>query len=176
MEKQTTIKDKIQLCGKGLHTGHNVRVTLLPATTDCGVVFRRVDIEGTPEIPALVTYVGDTSRGTTLHKNGVRIATIEHLLSALTGLNVDNVIVELDGDEVPILDGSPRFWVEEIKKVGIIEQEAERKYYTLKETICYRDTDNNIEIIGVPADDFKVQTFINYNTKYSDFSKRNHYI
>ena len=98
MEKQTTIKDKIQLCGKGLHTGQNVRVTLLPAAANCGVIFRRVDIEGSPEIPALVTYVGDTSRGTTLHKNGVRIATIEHLLSALTGLNVDNVVIELDGD------------------------------------------------------------------------------
>lgn len=165
MEKQTTIKDKIQLSGKGLHTGQNVNVTLQPAPANSGVVFRRTDIDGTPEIPALVTYVGDTSRGTTLSKNGVRIATIEHLLSALTGLNVDNVIIELDGEEIPILDGSPRLWVEGIKKVGTIEQDAERKYFTLKETICYRDKENNIEIIGVPADDFKVQTFINYNTK-----------
>ena len=165
MEKQTTIKNKIQLSGKGLHTGQNVNVTLLSAPANSGVIFRRTDIESKPEIPALVTYVGDTSRGTTLCKNGVRIVTIEHLLSALSGLKIDNVLIELDGEEIPILDGSPRFWVEEIKKVGTVEQDEERKYFTLKETICYRDTDKNVEIIGIPADDFKVQTFINYNTK-----------
>jgi UDP-3-O-acyl-N-acetylglucosamine deacetylase len=108
MEKQTTIKNNIKISGRGLHTGQVVNVQLLPSAADTGVVFRRTDIEGVPEIPALVSYVGDTSRGTTLCKNGVRIATIEHLLSALVGLNVDNLIVELDGEEIPILDGSPR--------------------------------------------------------------------
>ncbi|MBR4300714.1 MAG: bifunctional UDP-3-O-[Bacteroidales bacterium] len=165
MEKQTTIKNNIKISGRGLHTGQVVNVQLLPSAADTGVVFRRTDIEGVPEIPALVSYVGDTSRGTTLCKNGVRIATIEHLLSALVGLNVDNLIVELDGEEIPILDGSPRYWVEEIKKVGIAELDKERKYITLKENITYTDAQNGIEIIGIPADDFKVTTYINYKTK-----------
>ena len=165
MEKQTTIKNNISISGKGLHTGQIVNVKLLPSTADTGIVFRRTDVEGTPEIPALVSYVGDTSRGTTLCKNGLRIATIEHLLSALVGMNVDNLVVELDGEEIPILDGSPRYWIEEIKKVGVLELDKERKYVTLKESITYTDAQNGVEITGVPADDFQVTTYINYKTK-----------
>ena len=165
MEKQTTIKNKIQLSGKGLHTGQLVEVNLLPSEADSGVVFKRVDVEGCPTIPASVLCVSDTSRGTTLSKNGVKVATIEHLLSALVGLNVDNVLVELNGEEIPILDGSPRFWVEEIKKAGTVELEKERKYFYLKESVSYVDEKNGIEIVGVPADDFKVTTLIDYKTK-----------
>lgn len=166
MEKQTTLNGEIKLSGKGLHTGAFVNVTLKPAAADYGIAFKRIDLEGTPVIPALVSYVKDTSRGTTLSgKSGARVATIEHLLSALYGLKVDNVLVELDGEEIPILDGSPLFWVNEIKKVGIAEQDKERKYVSLKSQVVYTDNASGIEIVGIPADDFKVTAFIDYKTK-----------
>ncbi len=165
MEKQTTLKKEIKLSGKGLHTGQNVTVVLKPTTFNQGVVFRRIDLESPKEIPALISFVSDTSRGTTLSKDGIRVATVEHLLSALSGLKVDNVLVEIDGEEVPILDGSSRYWVDEILKVGIEELNCERKYFSIKEKITYTNKEEGVEIVCIPADTFKVLTHIDYKTK-----------
>lgn len=165
MEKQHTIKNPVQISGRGLHTGCNVNVTLNPSAEGTGVVFKRIDIENSSLIKADVSLVSDTSRGTTLECEGVKVCTIEHLLSAFQGLRVDNVLVELDGPEVPILDGSARPWVEAIQLAGVIEQEAERKYYKITENIIYKDEANEIEIIAMPADDFKVSVIVDYKTK-----------
>lgn len=164
MEYQTTLKKEIQITGKGLHTGKVVSVTIKPTTLCNGVIFKRIDKNPAVEIPANVDYVSDTSRGTTLTVDNVRIATIEHLLSALRGMKVDNVIVETDGEEIPILDGSSKIWVEEITKAGITELPNERKYEKITENISYTSPDEGIEMIAIPANDFKVTTIIDYKT------------
>lgn len=165
MEQQTTIKSTITLSGCGLHTGAQVSVTLRPACANQGIIFRRIDLDPMVDIPARAEYVSDTSRGTTLSIDNVRVATIEHLMSALHGMSVDNVIAEVTGEEIPILDGSARFWVDSIKNVGLDLLPAERRYYSISETINYVDPkDSNIEYTALPADDFKVTTLIDFKS------------
>ena len=165
MEKQTTIKNPVQISGRGLHTGHSVNVTLNPSAEGTGINFKRIDKEDATLIKADVSLVSDTSRGTTLEVEGVKVYTVEHLLSALQGLKVDNVLVELDAPEIPILDGSARPWVEAIQLAGIVEQKSERKYYKISENIIYKDEANEIEMIAMPADDFRVTVIVDYKTK-----------
>ncbi len=163
--KQQTLKGSISFSGKGLHTGANVEMSVHPAGVDCGIVFRRVDIEGEPIIPALCDYVVDTSRGTTIEKGGHRVATIEHILSALWTIGVDNAIIDINAGETPIMDGSSREYAEAIEAVGIEEQDAERKYYQVTEKMVYTIPEKGVAIILYPDDEFSVSVHVDYNSK-----------
>ena len=164
MDYQTTIKKEIRKTGKGLHTGKTVTATIKPSETCCGILFKRIDLDEQVTIPASVDYVCDTSRSTTLGKGDIRIATVEHLLSALKGMRVDNAIIEVDGGEIPILDGSSKIWVDEIKNAGIAELQEERSYTAITENIGYNSAEDGVEMIVVPSDDFKVTVVIDYKT------------
>ena len=165
MEKQITIKNKITLKGKGLHTGQNVEVNILPAQADSGIVFKRVDLETPVIIKAEAEAVSETSRGTTIETKGVKVATIEHLMAALYSSNIDNALIEISGEEVPILDGSAKYWLEAIEKSGVEELDAERKYYYLKEVVTYSDEQNDIELIAMPYDGFRIDLNIDFSPR-----------
>lgn len=165
MKLQKTIKKSITVSGLGLHTGSVVNLTFQPASENHGVVFKRTDIESQPTIEADVSYVVDTSRGTTIEKNGVRVHTIEHVMSALVGLEIDNVIVEIDGPETPIMDGSAKYFVEALLDAEPIEQSAEKDYFVVDSVISYTDPDSKIEIIAIPAREYKVSVMIDFETK-----------
>ncbi len=164
-QKQTTLKQPITLEGTGLHTGAICKVTVRTAPENYGYKFVLIDIEGQPEIPALADFVTNTERGTTLQKGDHKMMTMEHLLSALYGMQVDNARIEVSGPEVPILDGSALPWVNEIKKAGIEEQKADREYYVVNEEISYSIPEKGIEIKIAPADNFAVDVMIDYNSK-----------
>lgn len=161
---QKTIKKAVTVKGPGLHTGREVNLTFRPAPVNHGFVFKRSDLDGAPEIPADVKYVTDTSRGTTLEHNGASVQTIEHVLSALVGLEIDNAFVEMDGPESPIMDGSARFFVEALLEAGIEEQNAEKDYFEIESVLSYADPENKIEIIAVPSKDFKVSVMIDFES------------
>ncbi|MDV6167259.1 bifunctional UDP-3-O-[3-hydroxymyristoyl] N-acetylglucosamine deacetylase/3-hydroxyacyl-ACP dehydratase [Flavobacterium sp. DG1-102-2] len=165
MVKQTTIKGDISLKGVGLHTGKEVTMTFKPAPANNGYTFVRVDLEGQPVVEADANYVVNTQRGTNLEKKGVKIQTSEHVLAAFVGCDVDNVIIELDASEPPIMDGSSKFFVEAIEKVGVTELEAERKVYVVKEVISYTDEATGSEIIVMPSDDYQVTAMVDFGTK-----------
>lgn len=165
MEKQTTIKNKITLKGKGLHTGQNVEVNILPAQANSGIVFKRIDLENPVLIKADAEAVTETSRGTTIESKGAKVATIEHLMAALYALSIDNALIEISGEEVPILDGSSKYWLEAIEKSGIEELEKERKYFCLKEIVSYVDQENDIELIAMPYDGFRVDLNIDFSPR-----------
>ncbi len=164
IEKQKTIKNTITISGVGLHTGKNVNMTFKPAPENHGYKFKRIDLPDTPTIKADVDYVIDTSRGTTLEQNNVRITTVEHALAAVAGLGIDNILIELDGTEVPIMDGSSKVFVEALLKAGIKEQEEEKVYYEIKDNIHFEDKENKIDMFVLPYDDFKVTVMIDYNS------------
>ena len=124
---QKTLKEDISLSGVGLHTGKKVNLTIKPAKENTGFVFVRTDLEGNPQVEADVNYVTTTERGTTLEKLGVKIHTCEHLLAALVGMDIDNAILEMDAAEPPIMDGSSKFFIEAIEKVGVVEQKVARE-------------------------------------------------
>lgn len=164
-DKQKTLAKEFTLKGKGLHTGLEVTLTARPAPANHGIKFVRVDLEESPVVDAAIENVVDTSRGTTLEKNGVRIATIEHMLAAFMANSIDNVLIEIDAPEAPILDGSSKFYVEEILKSGIKELAVDRQYYVIKEPIEYVDPAKNIEIIAYPDENFNITVQIDYNSK-----------
>ena len=181
-EKQTTIAEEVSISGIGLHTGSEVSLKFIPAPANTGYVFRRVDMEGKPEFEALADYVVDTARGTTLEYKGARVTTIEHVLAALVGLNVDNVVVEMDQEEAPILDGSSFYYVHILQKVGLKTLEEERVYFEFKEPISYIDEKRNTEMTIIPDSSRRISTMIDYNTSvlgtqnaelndYADFAK-----
>jgi UDP-3-O-[3-hydroxymyristoyl] N-acetylglucosamine deacetylase / 3-hydroxyacyl-[acyl-carrier-protein] dehydratase len=163
--KQHTIKDKVVLSGVGLHTGVNVTINFLPAEPNHGIKFQRVDLEGQPIVEADVDYVVDTSRGTTIQKGEARVATVEHVLAALVGLEIDNVLVQLDGEETPIMDGSSMPFIEAIEQVGMEEQNALRNFFEVKESIFYQEDERNVEIAALPLDDYRVTVMIDYNSE-----------
>lgn len=165
MVKQTTIKSEISLKGVGLHTGKEVTMTFKPAPANNGYTFVRVDLEGQPVVEADANYVINTQRGTNLEKKGVKIQTSEHVLAAFVGCDVDNVIIELDASEPPIMDGSSKFFVEAIEKVGVEELDTERKVYVVKEVISYVDETTGSEIIVMPSDDYQVTAMVDFGTK-----------
>ena len=167
-EKQRTLKDSITFKGKGLHTGVDVTMTLKPAPDSHGYMFKRVDLPEQPLVNALAEFVVDTSRGTTIEENGVRVSTIEHVLAALAGMKLDNVLIEIDGPETPILDGSSKQYVEAIEKVGAVDQETDRKYFMLKEKIEYYDEENNIHIIAYPDKIQSLNVLIDYDSNVLD--------
>ncbi|RRQ48522.1 bifunctional UDP-3-O-[3-hydroxymyristoyl] N-acetylglucosamine deacetylase/3-hydroxyacyl-ACP dehydratase [Maribacter algicola] len=164
-EKQRTIGEEVSLTGVGLHTGENVTIKFVPAPEDHGYKFKRVDLEGEPIIEADANYVVNTQRGTNLEKNGVKIHTSEHVLAALVGLEIDNVLIELDSPEPPIMDGSAKFFVAALEKAGIVEQEALREEYVVKEVLTYKDESSGSEITVIPADEYQVTTMVDFGTK-----------
>lgn len=163
--KQKTLKEAVSISGAGLHTGKEVLITLNPAPENHGFKFRRVDLPDQPIIDADADLVVDTSRGTSIEYKGTKVSTIEHVLAALTGTDLDNVLIDLDCAETPILDGSSRFYVEAIEKAGIQEQEADREYFVVDEVIRYYDEKKDSEILLIPNDTFKVSVMIDYKTK-----------
>lgn len=165
MVKQKTIKNEISLTGVGLHTGKEVTMTFKPAPINNGFTFVRIDLQGQPVIEADANYVVNTQRGTNLEKLGVKIQTPEHVLAALVGCDLDNVIIELNASELPIMDGSSKYFVEAIEKAGVEEQEAKRNVYVVKEVISFTDETTGSEILVMPSDDYQVTTMVDFGTK-----------
>ena len=163
--KQTTIKKSISLQGVGIHTGNKVTLTFNPAVENTGYMFKRIDLPGKPEIEALSKYVIDTQRGTTLEKDGVKLKTVEHVLAALVGLEIDNVLIHIDSEEPPIMDGSSKFFVEALEKSGIRELSQNRSEYIVKNVLTYKDDETGSEITVIPSDNYEVTTMVDYETK-----------
>lgn len=165
MAKQRTIKREVSLEGVGLHTGNQVKLSFKPAPIDNGYTFVRTDIEGNPVIEADANFVVNTQRGTNLEKNGVSIQTSEHVLAACVGLEIDNVIIEINASEPPIMDGSSKFFVEALEKAGIEEQDAQREEYVVEEVIRYVDEESGSEILVMPAEEYQVTAMVDFGTK-----------
>lgn len=165
VDKQKTISTPVTVKGVGLHTGKEVTLTFQPAPENTGFVFKRIDLDGQPLIPADVDNVVDTSRGTTIAKNGAQVATVEHCLAALMGMQIDNCIIDIDGPETPILDGSSRFYVEALKNAGLIEQEAEKEWFEITENIHFLHEEKDAEMIAIPASNYRISCMIDYNSK-----------
>ncbi|WP_034925518.1 bifunctional UDP-3-O-[3-hydroxymyristoyl] N-acetylglucosamine deacetylase/3-hydroxyacyl-ACP dehydratase [Gillisia sp. CAL575] len=165
LSKQQTIKNEISLKGVGLHTGKEVTITFKPAAENTGYVFKRMDLENQPTIEADVTYVVNTQRGTNLEKDGVTIQTSEHVLAACVGLEIDNLIIELNASEPPIMDGSSKFFVEALEKAGIVTQDAEREEFIVSEVICFKDEETGSELIIMPSETYQVTTMVDFGTK-----------
>jgi UDP-3-O-[3-hydroxymyristoyl] N-acetylglucosamine deacetylase/3-hydroxyacyl-[acyl-carrier-protein] dehydratase len=163
IEKQKTIKAPVTLKGTGLHTGVNVNFTLMPAPVNHGYKFKRIDLEGQPIIDALADNVAFTQRGTVLQKGEAKVSTIEHCLAALTAMKIDNCLIEVDGPEAPILDGSSKFFLEAIKDAGIEEQEEERQYFVVKEKMVFEDKERGIKITALPDDEFSADVKISFD-------------
>lgn len=164
MPNTHTISTSISLSGRGLHTGKNVTVTFNPAPEHTGILFRRTDLQGQPMVHALATNVFDTSRGTSLKENGAEVRTVEHLMAALSGLQLDNIIVDIDAGETPILDGSARFYVEALQKAGVVEQQQEREYFVVTEPVSFSLPEKQIEIRVEPYDGFEIKVDVDYGT------------
>ncbi|WP_114754625.1 bifunctional UDP-3-O-[3-hydroxymyristoyl] N-acetylglucosamine deacetylase/3-hydroxyacyl-ACP dehydratase [Flavobacterium glaciei] len=165
MVKQKTIKTEISLTGVGLHTGKEVKMTFKPAPVNNGFTFVRVDLEGQPIIEADANYVVNTQRGTNLEKLGVKIQTPEHVLAALIGCDLDNVIIELNASELPIMDGSSKYFVEALEEAGFEEQNAKRNIYVVKEVISFTDEASGSEILVMPSDHYCVTAMVDFGTK-----------
>ncbi|HQY20429.1 MAG TPA: UDP-3-O-acyl-N-acetylglucosamine deacetylase, partial [Ignavibacteria bacterium] len=164
LEKQRTIKNEITLSGVGLHTGNKSNMTFKPAPENYGVKFKRTDLPDSPEIPADIDHVIDISRGTTIAKDGAEVHTVEHVLASIMGCEIDNIIIELDSNEPPIMDGSAKDYVETLKKADIVEQEAKRDYLVIEDTVHYHDDKTNVDIVALPLkDDFRISVMIDYN-------------
>lgn len=164
MIKQTTLKTPVTISGVGLHTGESITLTFKPAAENSGYRFQRIDVEGQPIIEADVDNVVDTDRGTTIGKHGVKVSTVEHVLAALAGLEIDNVLMEINGPEVPIIDGSSKPFIDILEKAGIQQQDSERIYYSLSENITYEDPSRKTEMLAVPSEDFRITVMVDYNT------------
>ncbi|WP_445955345.1 bifunctional UDP-3-O-[3-hydroxymyristoyl] N-acetylglucosamine deacetylase/3-hydroxyacyl-ACP dehydratase [Yeosuana sp.] len=163
--KQKTIIKEVSLSGVGLHTGKHVKLTFKPATANSGLAFKRVDLEGNPVIEADANYVTNTQRGTCLEKNGVIIQTSEHVLAALVGLDIDNVIIELNASEPPIMDGSSKFFVEALEKAGIAELDTCREEFVVTDIISYIDEETGSEILVMPSKEYQITTMVDFGTK-----------
>ncbi len=162
--KQRTIQSQVSVSGVGLHTGKQVNLTFVPAPENHGYKFQRVDLTDNPIIDADVDNVVDTARGTTLEQNGVRVYTTEHVLAALVGLEIDNVLIQIDGPEIPIMDGSSMPFIKVLELVGALEQNAERIYFELKENLSFEDPIKNVEMLAVPQDSFRLTVMVDYNS------------
>ncbi len=170
---QKTIKKPVSFSGRGLHTGVDVKLTLAPAPANHGYQIIRTDLNDRPVIRALAENVVETSRGTTLEENGAKVATIEHVMAACVGSGLDNVSIEMNGPEAPILDGSAKLYVEGIVKAGFKDQEIPRNTYQITEKIEYRDDEHGIEIVAFPDAKFSVDVKIDYNSKVLGFQYAN---
>lgn len=164
-KKQKTIGKEVILKGVGLHTGEDVTMKFVPAPENHGYVFKRLDLEGEPTIEADANYVVNTQRGTNLEKMGVKIQTSEHVLAALVGMDIDNILIELNAPEPPIMDGSSKYFVEALEIAGTVEQKADRDEYVVKEVINYRDETSGSEITVIPSDEYQITTMVDFGTK-----------
>ena len=164
MLKQQTLKGSFSLNGKGLHTGMNLTVTFNPAPDNHGYKIQRIDVEGQPILDAVAENVVDTTRGTVIEKNGVRVSTIEHAMAALYASGIDNCLIQVNGPEFPILDGSAKYYIENIQRIGIQEQTAVKDYYIIKSKIEFRDEKTGSSIIVLPDDSFSINALISYES------------
>lgn len=162
---QNTLKKIYVFEGKGLHSGQKVRMRLLPAPSDSGIRFLRRDVAEDAYIPAVVDYVTMTTRGTTLEKDDVKVSTIEHVLSCLYAMGVDNAVIELDNFEVPIMDGSAASYAEAISSDGLQQQDSPRKYFTVTETLHFHDEKTGADLVIEPSDSFSADLTIDFNSK-----------
>lgn len=162
--QQLTLKESFSVKGKGLHSGLNITATFNPAPVNTGYKFKRIDLEGTPVIDAVAENVVDTTRGTVLGKGDARVSTVEHALAALYSAGIDNCLVEVDGPELPILDGSAIIYVDEIARVGVVEQEADKDYYIIKEKTQIKDEESGSTLTIYPDDGFSVECMVEYNS------------
>ncbi len=164
-ENQTTIKENVSLKGVGLHTGKEVNITFKPANANTGYTFTRVDLKEKPVIEANIQYVVNTDRGTCLSKNDIKIQTCEHVLASLVGLEIDNVNIELNASEPPIMDGSSKFFVEALESVGKIDLNEKRKEFVVRDIITYKDSKTGSEITVIPASEYQITTMVDFGTK-----------
>lgn len=163
--KQKTIGAPIMFTGKGLHTGANVTMRILPADINSGIKFCRTDLEGTPCVDAIADNVVETSRSTVIDKKGARVSTVEHVMAALWGMGVDNALIEVNGPEVPIADGSATIWVQNIAEVGVVNQSAERDYYTINSKLELKNDERKSNIIAYPDDHYTLSVHVDFNSK-----------
>ena len=163
-DKQHTINKSISISGTGLHTGVLVDMTLLPANPGFGYQFQRTDLPNQPIIKADCDLVTDTSRGTTLQVGDAKVSTVEHILAALVGLGIDNVLIQVNGPEIPIIDGSSSPFIVEIEKVGVLEQDAAKAWYSIDENIFHYDDEKRVEMVALPALDYQITTLIDFNS------------
>ena len=163
--QQATIKKSISVSGVGLHTGVSATVTFHPAAANHWFVFKRVDLDGQPLIKVDADNVADTARGTTLQMNGAKISTTEHVLAALIGLQIDNVLIEVDGPEVPIMDGSSKPFVDALLEAGIEIQDAARDIFVLEDILSYEEPSRNVEMLAVPSPDYRITVMVDYNSQ-----------
>ena len=163
-DKQHTLKSEISISGTGLHTGIMVDMTLKPANPGFGIQFQRIDLPGQPVIKADCDLVTDTSRGTTLELDSAKVSTVEHILAALVGMGVDNCLIEINGPEIPIMDGSSQPFIEYIDETGVVEQEAAKDWYTIDTNITYYNDEKRVELVAMPAMDYKITTLIDFNS------------
>ena len=163
-DKQHTLTNSISISGTGLHTGILVDMVLNPANPGFGFQFKRVDLPGEPVIKADCDLVTDTSRGTTLEDKGAKVSTVEHILAALVGMGVDNCLIEINGPEIPIMDGSSQPFIEAIDKAGIEEQEAAKQWYTIDTNISFYDEGKRVEMMAMPSVEYKLTTLIDFNS------------
>ena len=164
--KQSTLCSAFSLSGKGLHTGLELTVTFNPAPEDFGYKIQRIDLDGMPMIEAVAENVIDTSRGTVVAKGDVRCSTIEHAMAALYAMGIDNCLVQVNGPEFPILDGSAQRYVEAINRVGIQDQEAEKDFYVIKKKVEFLDEKSGSCITLLPDDEFSITSMINFNSRF----------
>lgn len=162
--KQKTIKSEVSVNGVGLHTGANVTLTFCPAPDNHGFKFQRIDLPGQPIIDADCDNVTDTARGTTISQNGASVSTVEHVMASLVGMDLDNVLLKLDGPETPIMDGSSIKFIEALEEVGIVAQQTDREYFTIPHNITYTEVDRKVEIVAMPLDDYRFTCMIDYNS------------
>ena len=162
LKQQRTIKEPISISGIGLHTGNNSTLTFKPAPENSGIRFKRTDIENSPEILADIDHVADISRGTTISQNGAVIHTVEHVLAAVAGLEIDNILVELTNNEPPVIDGSSLPFAEILLKSGFVEQNSPKDYIVIDNTIAYREDERRIDIVVVPSDQFRITFMVDY--------------
>ena len=163
-DKQHTLGAAISISGTGLHTGINVDMRLIPANPGFGFQFQRKDLPGSPTIKADCDLVTDTSRGTTLEQGNIKVSTVEHVLAALVGMGVDNCLIELNGPEIPIIDGSSEPFVEIIEKTKVKEQEAAKAWYTIDTNITFYDEKKRVEMTALPATNYEITTLIDFNS------------
>ena len=179
MLRQKTISSNLSFKGFGLHTGKEVELVIEPAEVSHGIQFLRVDLDSHPIIPARVEYVTDTKRSTTIEKNGVKVVTVEHLLSALYALGIDNVLIKISNEELPILDGSAAPYVEALKQIDLVEQSGSKSYISINKSITYKD-ESGAEILYVPAEEFTLSVVLDYSnkvlgTQYAELRKIDNY-
>lgn len=162
--KQKTIKSEVSVKGVGLHTGANVTLTFCPAPDNHGFKFQRIDLPGQPIIDADCDNVTDTARGTTVTQNGASVSTVEHVMASLVGMDLDNVLLKLDGPEMPIMDGSSILFIEALEEVGVVAQRTDREYFSIPHNITYTEADRKVEIVAMPLDDYRFTCMIDYNS------------